>query len=373
MTCSTYRGMSLSQQVQPFQKPAPFGLIASLIVAAMGGFAGGMLMEHGPTYLNVHVTQPILGQQIVDSEVIAPVAEPVLAPTARGAEARVVVHAGDRSFVVLQDKADPAWGHGSIEVGTVDFMTTRHQTVSDEALSSDLRSWQSAPVILRDDQGYVCSGTIVEFLLLEQLAADGLDVEKHWDEYGTGPLLVGRIDVTQGNCEAATWARHGNLSAPSIGRIDRGTKKLRREARRAFRQADAYRAIQKEYESDEYADEHDEHKGTWDRFLDGKLTMQFVRSAEQELVFVQAQVGECGTFNAQLGIIFARQDDGSLVALKSDNAFLSSIVAAADVDGDGDLDLLTQGDAYDRSLMLQEKTGLAHETHSEVAIHYCRC
>ncbi len=365
--------MSLSQQVHPYQKPAPFGLIASLIVAALGGFAGGMLMEHGPTYLNVHVTQPILGQQIVDSELLVPMEEQALAPKARGAEARIAIHSDVGTFVVLQDKADQAWGNGPIQVSTADFMTTRHQTVSDEALPSDLRSWQSAPVILRDDKGYVCSGTISEFRLLEQLAADSLDVEKRWDDYGNGPLLVGRVDVTQGDCEAATWARHGNLSTPSIGRVDRGTKKLRREARQAFRQADAYRTIQKEYESDEYADEYDEHKGKWDRFLDGKLTIQFAGSPEQELVFVQAQVGECGTFNAQLGIVFARQDDGSLVALQSDNEFLSRVVAAADVDGDGDLDLLTQGDTYDRSLMLQADTKLSHETHAEVPIHYCRC
>ncbi|MCP4448341.1 MAG: hypothetical protein GY811_23825, partial [Myxococcales bacterium] len=106
---------------------------------------------------------------------------------------------------------------------------------------------------------------------------------------------------------------------------------------------------------------------------EGELDIQVVSSPEQELVFVQAQVGGCGDFDVQLGTVFERVADGTLQVLQSENTFMAAIEAAADVDGDGDLDLITHGDGYDRTLMLHSEKGLSTGSHSDVGIYYCRC
>ncbi len=368
--------MSLSQHVQPHRAPAPLGIVASLVVAALGGFVGGMLIEHGPTYLNVHVTQPVLGQSSEPSELISevePVAAPVAEPEtdnaeilARGAESRIVVHAQDAAYIVLQHSANRDWGTGAIRSSNRDdFLVTLRQSVSLAALPPEYSAWLKAPVTLFDSRGYACSATVETLELLEQYAGEGMSLET-WDEYGDGPLLVARLAASKGKCTNAVWGRHAELAAPSIGRITRGTKGERREARKVFRASAAYRTLQAQFLEEG-------HKGNWDAFWEGRLSISVVRSPEQELVFVQAQVGGCGEFNAQLGTIFERQEDGTLQALASDNTFLAGIAAAADVDGDGDLDIVTQGDLYDRTLNLHNGSGLSVHSQSLVGIYYCRC
>ncbi|MCP4445737.1 MAG: hypothetical protein GY811_10410, partial [Myxococcales bacterium] len=100
--------MTLSQHVEPYRTPAPLGIVTSIVIAALGGFVGGLLIEHGPTYLQVHVAQPVLGQPAEPSELgSAPVPadtnrypEPTTVATpgptephvvASGAESRIVV------------------------------------------------------------------------------------------------------------------------------------------------------------------------------------------------------------------------------------------------------------------------------------------
>lgn len=381
--------MTLSQHVQPHRPPAPMGIILSLIIVGLGGFVGGLLIEHGPTYFNLHVTQPVLGFETGISDfasgptselVSAPVSElipdpptepalqtvPKVAPTAVGAEARIVIHAGKRTYLVLQDGASKDWGTGPIKTTIDDYLTTLRQSTKATALDPGQRAWHGAKVTLYDAKGHVCNGIVESIDLLEQFAGDSM-TEGGWDEHRKdGPALVARITSTQANCKGATWARHADLPAPSLGRIRKGTRSTRKEARKAFRSSIAYRKIQEQHEDAGLA-------GKWDAFWKQPLTIRVVQSAGQELVFVQAQVGGCGDFRAQLGTLFVRQTDGTLKAMPSDNNLLADIEAAADIDGDGDLDLITLGDGYDRSLMLQNDSEFSQMVHVHVGLYYCRC
>ncbi len=376
--------MSLSQQVTPHRNPAPLGLLTSIVIAALGGFVGGVLIEHGPPYFNIHVTQPVLGDSGTDSEFVSvvpgpyayqsepkiPTSEPEPAPEpellAASAEARIAIQDGKNAYLVLQAKAPTTWGTGRIMASTEDEMlTTLRQATLDSAVPVDQKAWLGATVTLYDVQGFACSGMVTSLELVEQFAGDGLTNEG-WDEYADGPLLAARITPEKGSCSGATWGRHSELEAPSIGRLSRGTKAERREARRAFRSTKAYRKFQKEFLADG-------QKGKWDTYWDGDLTIRVIRSPEQELVFVEAQVGGCGEFEAQLGTLFERQADGTLKALSSDNPFLGDIESCADIDGDGDLDFITHGDGFNRSLMRRDDNGLTTQSSSEVGIYYCRC
>tara|TARA_R110002073_G_scaffold123819_5_gene267801 strand:+ start:89092 stop:90213 length:1122 start_codon:yes stop_codon:yes gene_type:complete len=373
--------MSLSQQVQPHKTPAPLGIMASVVIAALGGFVGGLLIEHGPTYFNVHVSQPVLGESQVHSDFVSATPTPFLEPAlhtnaqpdaepavlAAGAEARIVVHDDARSYLVLQAKAPKVWGTGAIALssGENQMLSTLSQSIDLAKLPTEQAAWLGASVTMYDDQGFACSGTVDSLALLEQFAGDGMS-EGGWDEYGEGPLLVARISPDKGSCAEASWGRHAALSAPSIGRLSKGTKADRREARRAFRSTPAYRKFQKEFLADG-------QKGKWDAYWDSELTIRVIRSPEQELVFVEAQVGGCGEFEAQLGTLFERKADGTLHALSSENSFLADIEAAADIDGDGDLDFITQGDAYNRALMRRDDSGLTTQSENNVGIYFCRC
>lgn len=387
-TLAPYGGMSLSQQVQPHKNPAPLSLLTSIVIAALGGFVGGVLIEHGPTYFNVHVTQPVLGDAGTNSEFVSaqapatqpeePTEEPLpVAPqtaaeqtepeiVAMGADARIVVSDGKSTYLVLQGKAPLASGTGAISASSPDEMlTTIKQATDTSALAAPQTEWIGANVTLYDEQGFACSGTIGKLVLLEQFAGDGLTREG-WDEYADGPMLAAQVHSDHGSCKDASWGRHGTHQAPSIGRILRGSKAERRDARKAFRRTKAYRRFQKQFLADGQT-------GNWDAYWDNELTIRVIRSAEQELVFVEAQVGGCGEFEAQLGVLFERQADGTLKALASENPFLGDIKAAADIDGDGDLDFISQGDGFNRALMRQDGEGLTTQSQSDVGIYYCRC
>ncbi|MCP4447050.1 MAG: hypothetical protein GY811_17135, partial [Myxococcales bacterium] len=310
--------MSLSQNVQPHRAPPPIGLVASIVIAALGGFVGGMLLEHGPTYLNVHIAQPVLGQAAEPSEFVsAQAAEPALlaapasldegkdAPRAFGAQSRIVVHANDAAYLVIAGSASTSLGRGNIRSSAHEgLLTTLRQKVNTDKLSADQREWIGAEVTLYDGSGYACSAIVEEVELLQQYAGDGSSLDT-WDEYAGGPLLTARVTPSKGRCKAAVWGRHAGLTTPSIARIGKGTAKQRREARRAFRSSKAYRKHQKEFSAEG-------HTGNWHTYQEGELDIQVVSSPEQELVFVQAQVGGCGDFDVQLGTVFERVADGTL-------------------------------------------------------------
>jgi hypothetical protein len=365
--------------------------LTSIVIAALGGFVGGVLIEHGPTYFNVHVTQPVLGDAGTNSEFIsaqapapaaeepAPAAEepapeepqtvaeqPEPAMVAMGADARIVVSDGKRTYIVLQGKAPAAWGTGAISASSPDEMlTTLKQATDMSALAAPQTDWLGANVTLYDERGFACSGTVDKLVLLEQFAGDGL-TRDGWDEYADGPMLAAQVHSDNGSCKDASWGRHGTQPAPSIGRISRGSKAERRDARNAFRRTKAYRRFQKAFLADGQT-------GNWDAYWDNELTIRVIRSAEQELIFVEAQVGGCGEFEAQLGVLFERQDDGALKAMPSENPFLGDIKAAADIDGDGDLDFISQGDGFNRALMRQDEEQLTTQSKIDVGIYYCRC
>jgi len=376
--------MSIRQHVQPHRHPAPLSLVASIIVAALGGFVGGALLENGPTYLNVHVTQPWLAETTYEAEpqALASKAEPIPTESAEeavpvervanvpemlsGADARIVVHAGQTPYLILRAKADSTWGRGVITSKTGDgVLTTLRQPANTEVLPSELQAWIGSPVTLYNAKGYTCQGEIERIELLEQFAGDGVEPEG-WDSYSSGPQLAARVRPVKGQCSSATWARDSRLPSPGLARVQRGTKKERRMAREAFRKTDKYQELQERYLAEG-------NSGPWDKFWDNELQIQVLRSARQDLIFVQAQVGGCGDFDGQLGSVFVQSETRELTLLPTGESFLSDVLAAADIDNDGDLDLITQGDGFDRSLVVQDDAAMVETSHSEVPIYFCRC
>lgn len=382
MQDTSYSNLQQATALQP--KRRSNRILFSLLVAFVGGFLGGVLTSYGPTFLNVHLTQPVLSadhvssideesrqsEKSVDSTRVfdsAPASGEATALAAKG-DARLVIHAHGRSYLLVEDLASANMGIGDIERvrGSDDFITTLRQKVRESKIPATYQDYRDHHFALNDAQGFSCTASTGPLMLLQQIATDfeGVDDEQQgWDEYGGAPMLVAELITIRGTCKDAIWARDVNLPPADIGRITLANKSLRRTARAVFRASKTYNDQQTLFE-------FQQGTGRWD--ANAHTTFTSISSAAEDLVLVSVQVGGCGEFEAQEGIVFRVQPDGALDAIALHKGLILQVDAAADIDGDGDLDLMTTGDGFDRSLVRQGDE-LTVEAHSAVSIQYCRC
>lgn len=372
----------LQQQtaVQPKQRSNRIAI--ALLLTGLGGFMGGMLTSYGPTYLNIHLAEPVLApHRAATTSPVAPMQQVALpsihepapvveASVPAAAEGRLVIHSHDRAYLVLQTSAPKAWGKSTIRkrVDKDGFLSTLSQDVRVSSVPAELLAYRDREFVLHDAGGYVCTATAGPLKLLQQRASDyepDATGPQEWDEYANEPLLVSELAATSGRCKDALWARDASLVPAAIGRVSAATGAGKREARAAFRATAEYKTLQAGFVAEGGT-------GRWDASDRGTSTITSINSAREELVFIGTQAGGCGDFEAQVGMVFRRDARGELERVPSEQGLMLAVDAAADLDGDGDLELITTGDGLDRSLMHQSE-GFVEDTRSAISIYFCRC
>jgi hypothetical protein len=77
-----------------------------------------------------------------------------------------------------------------------------------------------------------------------------------------------------------------------------------------------------------------------------------------------------------MGVFFRVEDDGELSPLRraADGSLVaSSLSAAADVDGDGDIDFVATGNSFDQAILIQEADSIQEASYTDEASHFCPC
>jgi hypothetical protein len=357
-------------------------LLFAISVAGIGGFVGGSIMSYGPQYVHVHLTEvfhhsdaepatvaeSVAAQSVeVPAAKVAPVVdEPAEQLAPHGAEARIVMQGKNRSYLVLHSAPEEGWGIGPKRVRGDDFAFTLTQALAPKFATPEIAAWRDTEVTLFSATGYVCSAKVVDLLLLQKSLEGGGDGSSVHREFEKGLFQVAaRVEPLRGNCSAAVWARVASLPAPAIGRVGRTKKGLRQKARKEFRKTLDWQALQKRFVKDGGA-------GKWDSLWDTAPTVQSLRGASEELVMVSAEGGDCGEFEGGLSVFYRVSEDGSLERIASEDLSLGEVVATADIDSDGDLDLIGSRDRS-QTLLVRQKQKLVTESSSDALINVCGC
>jgi hypothetical protein len=337
---------------------------------------GALIVTQGPTYLSVHLVAPALHQAPSSAAVsVATTAEPVepdeapapASPDLIGAQGRLVAFSGDRPYLILSNELSRSWAVGKRHADQEDMLITATQALDEEELPARLAGWHGETVVLYDVDGERCTATVGAPLFFSQDASDNMPIDDPYALDYAELSVAAPLAAVRGDCGGSLWARHQALPAVSPARVAPLEGSARREAVRAFRHHPSYLALQKRYRADG-------HVGKWDRMWDGTPTVQRIESDSQRLIFVGAQVGGCGEFEGNLGLLFERQEDGSLDALHNgDFGAYFEISGAADMDGDGDLELIADQDGFDRTLLRQDDALLHLDSQHLIPIHFCRC
>jgi hypothetical protein len=286
-------------------------------------------------------------------------------PAPHGGEARLVLHR-DKTYVILQSDASVTWGRGPIRPlasARDDLMRSAHRALKQEHLSDELAAWRGRRVHLYGQDELACTGIAGQPELVATIADDGITGDDMASFEGAYAIAA-PIEVTEGDCTQAIWARDSELPAPALARLSPLKGARRRAALKTFRALPAHRKLQTEYSGD----------GLWDRPWGDDPSAIRLQGRDSTLVVVTAQVGGCGDFEAQLTAVFEEQEDGSL-ELRSAAPGLGSLAyprAAADLNGDGQLELFVQGDGLDYAIVSNPGDLQVREEYS-IPIFYCLC
>jgi hypothetical protein len=372
---------ALHKEVHPQSSLPGKGWLLAITVVGIGAFCAGFWSDKPVTRLTVHVVKQILPQNddTIQPDSIqdvqqgeAPQVEGIEAsavpqqPQPAFAEAHLVIQSDKESYLVLDNNTKPDWGQGKAQTTNNDgfmFTTTRAVPMPPK----EFAQYTGRDFVLYDGRGYVCTARVESFHLIRQVAADGIEYafgEEDPFAYG-GASLVAQLKTLRGTCTKALWARDAQLASPSVARVVKAGKKLHRRAFKAFLASDAYKEIQAQLAEDFPDDER------WQPTHESFYTT-FVKSPEEQLVIITSYSGGCGMLGANIGLVFRRNADGSLVQIDTDESLILDVKAAADIDGDGDLDLITGGEGFDTALLRQNEE-FNVETYNAVPIHYCQC
>ena len=361
--------VSLRPEVVPSRAPElRLGYLLVSILLAASGLLVGLMTNLGPTDMHLHLAGPVAKafNPAVELDTRATeradtVFEP---PRSERPESimpmNLIVHTGEHSYAVLASGVDA-------EIGSGEFLVERDFQV--QSFLQPIATQNSDVPTSIDVYGkssFVCRAEAGEQYLLQQIASeDGPEMLDGWVESDEGLLLAVRLLPTRGDCQKGVWARDAKLSAPSLARRVKIDSTLRKMVVRKVRDSPEYRAIQADFESDG-------HSGAWHRFDSGRFTVSHWRSAGEDILAVSAQVGGCGYFSAQLSQMYKIGSDGTVERMPAINADFSQISAAADVDADGELEFVADGEFYD-TMVLRSGPALVRTIKNEVPIFYCTC
>ena len=153
---------------------------------------------------------------------------------------------------------------------------------------------------------------------------------------------MGRLEITQGDCEGALWAQLADEAPPVSAAAEPADAVLTSLALTAVRASSAYLDTQKDYDTfrDELAADPDESTAdegplpaSWEDYQPSPITVQLLAHPGGETYVVTAlQAGEgCGRFGAEVVQLWQLRD-GALEEIPASLELGNLPVAAVDLD-----------------------------------------
>ena len=263
---------------------------------------------------------------------------PLVAENPTAFDSALVVHVGDRAYLVLDAAPELAWAEGKPEVSAVEgegfYAVTR--PVADGHVPERARGTLGKRVSLFGAAGAVCEAVVDEVTLLGRVSPDG-DTYSKWrgeardeadhvlpatpraemaDEAWTmaeGSIVLAATLRPIGRCAGASFALLGaeTSRASNVATLRDADTTTTARALEAFRALPAYSTHATDYLA--YAKDMPDAvtAPTWERHGESSPRVTSVRTATEKLVWVTANVdGGCGDFGAELSALFRETASG---------------------------------------------------------------
>lgn len=299
-------------------------------------------------------------------------AAPVEPPAAE--QLALAMHAGDQVWLAVDLSDGVALAEAATGAAGQPLQLWGRQgpvTVSRAASwPESFRGWRDRDVVLYGVAGEVCRGQVQTAEVVAQIlphfgrvqswagedgvpkASDREIAGEVWDQAGKTKVLAARIKPSRGDCREALWGRASNLAAPVVyDRAEMPAGALREAALRSARGLGRNMELQKEF----IASVPPPRAALWDQHGGVKPQVVVLVGGESRLVLVHARAGDfCGGFGAELLTVWRAAELGKdeyRLQLVSDErgADMQLPMTAADVDGDGQAELIGPRQIWKRS------------------------
>jgi hypothetical protein len=289
--------------------------------------------------------------------VAATVPPPAVEPDAKGAidMAPVLTDGGLR--VLLRSNIEDSWVVGAAEVEVDEGVTVVTRRLNNAGLVT------FGPLVgerlrLYSADGSSCLARLTGAVALGRFDDSGGEepakAADAWDRADGTHVVAGELEMIDGRCDEPLWARSASLPAPSMAtRRDAGAG-ARRAAIAAFAARPEHRELTDGSGSEEYEVES--------------------LSAGDDTVLVTTLVVEgCAGKWPALSAFWRLEAGGKLAFLGAEET-VTDVLAAADADGDGRMEIIAQDDLAGVTMLRRHAVGgFEVEKTARVAIHGCRC
>ncbi len=270
-----------------------------------------------------------------------------------------VIQDDDGLRVVLTADVEPQWIGTELEVRDHDGIRVVTRPLSALGRRRFDRFTGTRVRLLAKDHA-ACTAEVADLAVVGRFAPDDFGEADHpvsaaaaWDAADGSYLVAGDLRVLDGDCSGALWAEDAALPQPVAADIGDARPELAGRAIALLRGEDGFL---------------DATAGTEPTF-----EVDAVSLAGGETVLVASVLVEgCAEREPVLTALYALQADGSLHPVGAP-ARVVSIDAAADIDGDGHIELLVSGDSLDVSILRRRAGAYVQEAHTLVPIYGCRC
>lgn len=260
--------------------------------------------------------------------------------------------------LALHASPTEAWTRGAPKMSSMAGVVTTKKDVDEGKLPAEMLAWKGKKVEMFSPSGVVCEGTIRDFAMLSRVTPHFGTVAR-WtgtgdfqgepkppaaevakEAWGMGALvLIGQVKQETGDCAKAIWGRGAateKMLAAAATKTDPTTKNAMLAE---MRRSKPYQDLQSTY----LREKEPKDPPRWEDFQSTVTALEMDHPSGTKIVTLSITAGPgCGAFGGTLSQAWTMQKDGRLSSIQDPSGDELSPSSAADVDGDGQLDLLFQ-------------------------------
>jgi hypothetical protein len=258
--------------------------------------------------------------------------------------------------LALHTSPSDSWTRGAPKMLSMSGVVATKKDVDEKKLPADMLAWKGKKVEMFGPAGVVCEGTIADFSIQSRVTPH-FGTIAHWtstgdfqgepkppaaqvasEAWGMGTLvLVGQVKQEKGDCAKAIWGRAASSEKMLVAEAKKTEPATKNAMLTEIRKSKQYQDLQSTYLKEKEAKD----PPRWEDFTPTITALEFDHPSGTKIVTLSINAGTgCGSFGGTLAQAWTMQKDGKLTAILDPSGEDLSPMSAADVDGDGQLDLL---------------------------------
>ena len=272
------------------------------------------------------------------------------------------------AHLVLEASPKNEWSQDAPAVVSMDDPVTTRKEIG--TLPAEVAAWSGKRVELFGSSGVVCTGKIGTLSVIGRVVPH-FGTKAHWTSTGdfeghskpparviaeeawdlssghgeSGRALVGVVRPETGDCKGALWGRVVQAEKPVMVAARPADAATKERALAELRKTKAYADLQRTYQAEKEPD----GPPRWEDFDSKTTALVFDHPKGGTIVTLSIRAGAgCGTFGGTLSAAWQQKGE-RLVPVKDPSGEELAPVSAGDVDGDGNVDLLLDGQGLLRS------------------------